>query len=90
MSRRDKYPESHLWETPEGEGWMRLMVIAVAYHFGLGCGVGAGKLSDFFHMIRIEEHVGVSESSMQDLLKKIEALLPEFQQMCEQSVAKVV
>jgi len=53
MIRRNKHPESPLWETPEGERWMRLMVIAATYHFGLGCGVGAGKLSDFFHMIRI-------------------------------------
>jgi len=64
------------------------MVVATAYHFGLGCGVGAGKLSDFFHMIRIEGHVGVSESSVQALLKKMESLLPEFQKLCEQSAAK--
>jgi len=86
--RHNKHPESRLWETPEGEIWMRLMVVAATYHFGLGCGVGAGKLSDFFYMIHIEEHVGVSESSIQKLLRNIEALLPEFQKLCEQSVAK--
>jgi len=87
-ARRNKHPESPLWETPEGERWMRLMVMAATYHFGLGCGVGAGKLSDFFHMIRIETHVGVSEFSVQNLLRKMEALLPEFQKLCEQSIAR--
>lgn len=87
-ARRNKHPESPLWETAEGESWMRLMVISAVYHFGIGCGVGAGKLSDFFHMIRIEEHIGVSESSVQALLRKIEALLPEFQKLCEQSIVK--
>ncbi|MDQ6998470.1 MAG: DUF6399 domain-containing protein [Mariprofundus sp.] len=67
---------------------MRLMVVTATYHFGLGCGVGAGKLSDFFHMLHIEEHVGVSESSVQKLLRNMEGLLPEFQKQCEQSVAK--
>jgi len=67
---------------------MRLMVIAATYDFGLGCGVGAGKWADFFHMIHIETHVGVSESSVQELLKEIEALLPEFQTLCEQSATK--
>ncbi|MDQ7002045.1 MAG: hypothetical protein Q9N02_05085, partial [Ghiorsea sp.] len=86
--RRNKHPESRLWETAEGEHWMRLMVIAATYHFGLGCGVGAGKLSDFFHMVRIEGHVGVSESSVQELLRNIEAQLPEFQKLCEESATK--
>ena len=86
VCRRNKYPESAFWETSEGASWQRLLVIATVYHFGLGCGVGAGKMSDFFHMIRIEEHVGVSESSVQELLKKMEALLPEFQKLCEKSI----
>jgi hypothetical protein len=88
INRRNIYPESSLWETPEGEAWLRLMVIGSVYHFGIGCGVGAGKLSDFFHMLRIENHLGVSESSVQKLLKNIESLLPEFQKLCEESVVK--
>jgi hypothetical protein len=88
MRRRNQHPESPLWETPEGEAWMRLLVVTSIYHFGLGCGVGAGKLSVFFHMIRIENHIGVSKSSVQALLKKMETLLPEFQKECEQSITK--
>jgi len=88
INRRNIYPESSLWETPEGEAWLRLMVIGSVYHFGIGCGVGAGKLSDFFHILRIEDHLGVSESSVQKLLKNIESLLPEFQKLCEESVVK--
>jgi len=88
MCRRNQHPESPLWETPEGDAWLRLLMVATVYHFGLGCGVGGGKLSVFFHIIRIENHLGVSESSVQALLKKMEALLPEFQNLCEQSIEK--
>jgi hypothetical protein len=86
--RRNKNPESPLWDTPEGEKWSRLMVVTTIYHFGLGCGVGAGKLSEFFSMIRIDTHIGVSESSIQKILSQVEKLLPEFQEMCEGSIVK--
>lgn len=29
IDKRDKYPESHLWETEEGQEWLRIMALAV-------------------------------------------------------------
>lgn len=28
IDKRDQHPESHLWETQEGQTWLRLLVIA--------------------------------------------------------------
>jgi hypothetical protein len=39
-------------------------------------------------MIRINTHVGVSESALRTLLNKMEILLPQFQEECEKSVEK--
>lgn len=62
---------------------MRLLVFAVLYKFGIQNHVGADALSDFFKMIRINTHVGVSPGAMLSQLKRMEELLPTFQQQCE-------
>jgi len=47
--------------------------------------VGAGKLSTFFKLIRIQDHVGVSEGALRTRMLQMELLLPEFQATCEQN-----
>lgn len=64
------------------------MVFAALYFFGLKSGVGANTLSLFFKMIRIDTHVGVSESALRTQLSKMETLLPTFQTICEKQVKK--
>ncbi|HEY5139070.1 MAG TPA: hypothetical protein VIJ25_07100, partial [Methylococcales bacterium] len=83
---RNRHPESSFWETEAGSAWLRLLVFAVLYLFGLECGVGAGKLSRFFKLIRIHHHVGVSETALRTQMQQMELLLPQFQEACEQQV----
>jgi hypothetical protein len=84
QKQRNRHPESAFWETEAGSAWLRLLVFAAIYQFGLECGVGAGKLSLFFKMIRIHDHVGVSESALRNQIQQMELLLPQFQAACEQ------
>jgi len=83
--RRNLHPESAFWETEQGSTWLRLLILAVLYKFGIQNHVGADALSDFFKMIRINTHVGVSPNAMLNQLKQMEELLPTFQQQCEAS-----
>lgn len=85
---RNRHPESFFWETEAGSAWLRLLVFAVLYLFGLECGVGARKLSRFFKLIRIHHHVGVSEAALRTRMQQMELLLPQFQEACEQQVNK--
>ena len=62
------------------------MVFAVVYVFGLKAGVGADTLSLFFRMIRVDTHVGVSPSALRTQMSKMESLLPQFQNLCEQQI----
>jgi hypothetical protein len=64
------------------------MVFAALYQFGLKSGVGAEALSQFFKTIRIDKHVGVSPSVLRDQITKMEILLPQFQEECENSTKK--
>lgn len=88
QEERHLHPESSHWETEAGYAWLRLMVFAALYQFGLKSGVGAEALSQFFKTIRIDKHVGVSPTVLRDQLTKIEILLPQFQAECENSLAK--
>lgn len=49
--------------------------------------VGADKLAQFFKLIRIDTHVGVSPSALRQQLNRMESLLPLFQQQCEKDVS---
>ena len=62
--RRQKYLESQMWETTEGQDWLRLLVFGVIYCFGIKGGIGAGSLSDFFHLLRLEQQIGCSPSAI--------------------------
>ncbi len=45
MKRRDLHPESYLWEIPEAYQWLRLLVFATLYIFGIQQGVGCEAIS---------------------------------------------
>jgi hypothetical protein len=62
---------------------LRRMVFAALYKFGMQGHAGADALSDFFKMIRIDTHVGVSPGAVLRQLKRMEELLPIFQKRCE-------
>ena len=47
---RNQYPESAFWETEAGAAWLKRLVIAVLYSFGMECHVGADKLATFFKL----------------------------------------
>lgn len=83
IDKRDKHPESHLWETKEGQTWLWLLVIATIYTFGLKGNQGAERISEFFKLIRLDGHVGVSPSSLRNLRRKMEKAIIEFQRIQE-------
>lgn len=73
IKQRNLHPESHLWETPEGYQWLRLLVFATLYIFGIQQGVGCEVISRFFHLLRLQNVIGVSPTS----LRRIEAQMRE-------------
>lgn len=87
-NKRNKHPESGLWETEAGGIWLRLLVFATIYLFGIKSGVGAETLSQFFKMLRIDSHIGVSPSALRTQMNKMEELLPQFQAECEKNIGQ--
>jgi len=85
VKKRNLHPESHFWESAEGMAWLKLLVFGTIFHFGIRHGVGADMISDFFQLLRLEKHVGVSAPSIKTMRKKIEKLIIEFQEIHQSS-----
>jgi hypothetical protein len=77
MDRRDRHPESWLWETEEGRGWLLRLVVATLFIFGLKRGVGAETISEFFGRLRLEAHVGCSPSALRGVMHALEQAILE-------------
>src|SRR5215475_2925709 len=77
IDRRDRYPESSLWETEAGRTWLIRLVVATLLVFGLKRGVGAETLSEFFGRLRLDAHVGCSPSALRHVMQMLERLLLE-------------
>src|SRR5215467_5495748 len=77
IDRRDRYPESSLWETEAGRTWLIRLVVATLFVFGLKRGVGAETLSEFFGRLRLEGRVGCSPSALRWVMHTLERLILE-------------
>ncbi len=73
LKQRHQHPESPFWDTGAGDDWLKRLIVAAIYIFGIKRGVGAESLSEFFYTLRIHRHVGISISS----LRKIQQILEE-------------
>ena len=72
MDRRDRYPESSLWETEAGRTWLIRLMVATLFVFGLKRGVGAETLSEFLGRLRLDAHVGCSPSALRTVMHMLE------------------
>ena len=78
LKRRNRYPESYLWESSEGRAWLTRLVVAVLLEFGIKRGVGADHLSLFFQRVHLDQHIGLSPSSLLQILERIENLAVSY------------
>ena len=72
LERRGRHPESWLWETEEGRRWLRRLVVATLYTFGLKRGVGVDTLSAFFARLRLETQRGCSPGAFRHRMQALE------------------
>ena len=75
IDRRDRYPESSLWETEAGRAWLIRLVVATLFVFGLKRGVGAETRSEFFSRLRLAAHVGCAPSALRTVRHLLARLL---------------
>ena len=84
MERRNSHPESWLWETEEGRQWLRRLVVATLYSFGLKRGVGLDTMSEFFARLHLQTQAGCSPSALRQVMQTLETALLETAEAWEQ------
>jgi hypothetical protein len=85
MERRNSHPESWVWETEEGRQWLRRLVVATLYIFGLKGGIGLDTMSEFFARLHLETQAGCSPSALRRVMQTLEAALLETAEAWEQA-----
>ena len=85
IQRRNVHPESALWEHQEGYEWIRMHFFATLLIFGVEQGIGAGTLSRYFKMLRLDTHIGVSPTPIQTRLTQLQDSIIRFQKEVEQN-----
>ncbi len=84
---RHQHPESGLWASSEGAGWLKRLVIASIFVFCFKRGVGCESLSEFFRLLRLEQQVGVSVASLRKMRAQMEAQILEYQRLQQSQLA---
>lgn len=77
INRRNRYPESWLWETEEGRSWLIRLVVGTLFMFGLKRGGGAETISEFFSRLHLEAHVGCSPGALRGVMQALEQAILE-------------
>jgi len=90
IEMRNQFDESTFWETEAGYNFLKRIVIATIYTFGIKGGSGAGRIREFFEYIRIGTHVGISDSSILLIIKDIECLILEYRDTQKAQIKKKV
>lgn len=89
LLKRNQHPESPLWETEAGQQWLRLLVVATIFVFALQGGMGCERLSQFFHLLRLDPHIGVSPTALRSLRARIEATILDYQHSAHQTIQQI-
>ncbi len=84
IEHRQQHPESYFWETPEGYEWLKLLVFATVYIFGIKQGIGSEVLSEFFHLLRLNRQIGVSPTALRRLEAQMRSEILTYQKQQHQ------
>lgn len=83
QTTRNIHPESEFWETHAGGEWLQRLIMASVLVFALKGNVGAERLSEFFHLVRLEKHLGVSPTALRNLIARTEPAIIKYGETME-------
>jgi hypothetical protein len=79
LAARGQWPEAEFWEQEAGYEWLRLLVFAVLFVFGIKGGVGVERIAEFFQRVRLDRHVGSSPTALRTLRGQLEEVILAYQ-----------
>ena len=86
IEKRNLFPESYFWETREGIAFLSRLFVGVLFVFGIKNGIGAGTISEYFKLLRIDTHVGSCPTTIKNHINKIQDMLQDYQKSQESKI----
>ena len=78
------------WETEAGMDFIIRLVVGTIYMFAIKSGNGAGRLREFFELLKIDHYVGVSETTILKIIKQVEKLILCYKEATEAGITERV
>jgi len=78
------------WETDLGYQFIIRLVVAAIFVFCIKSGNGAGRLSEFFRLLQLDNYLPASESVILKIIKQIEALILGYRNASEREIRSKV
>lgn len=78
------------WETELGHQFIIRLVVSSIFVFCLKSGNGAGRIKEYFELLEIDDYVPASQSSILNIIKRIESLILEYKKAAEEGVRQKV
>lgn len=83
QDERVKDDTTQFFESESGAAFLKRLVVGTIYTFCLKGGSGAGRVHEFFEILQIQSHVGISESSVLRIIREIEESILKYKTLQE-------
>ena len=77
------------FETSEGKAWLKQLVVAAVFIFGIVAGIGAERIALFFSLIGITKFIGTSSGSVQRIENRIDDEIIKYQKKHDDKIKDV-
>ncbi len=78
MNKRITDQGTDFWESDHGRQHIIRLVIGTIYMFAIKVGAGAGHINEFFELLALDKHIGISQSTILRIIRRVEALILEY------------
>ncbi len=86
VAERIKETGTDFWETELGYQFTTKVVVSVIYVFCIKSGNGAGRCRELFDLLGLDNYLPASESIVLKIIRRIEALILEYNKATEQEI----
>jgi len=86
MEERITAQGTAFWESDNGRQHILRLVIGTIYMFAIKAGNGAGLLNEFFELLALDKHIGISQSTILRIIRRVEALILEYNEAVERKM----
>ena len=90
IDKRSSDSKVDFWETEAGMNFIIRLVIGTVYMFAIKSGNGAGRLREFFELLKIDYYVGVSETTILITIEQVEKLILSYKEATEAGITERV